>query len=105
MYGQPLKPSECNFRIVRDETEDFNFGETTLIIEDNSEPDNDYIIDVLHPQFSNMWRNVCENLFETLDKNMTVKQLEDWCVSIGMIKDDTIDLKIISYIYSIRRDK
>lgn len=92
MYGQPLKPSECNFRIVRDETEDFNFGETTLIIEDNTEPNNDNIRDVIHPQFEDIWCNVCENMFEPLDEDMTIKELEDWCVSIGMIKDDTIDL-------------
>lgn len=90
MYGQPLKPSECNFRIIKDE--EFNCGETTLIIEDNTEPSNDDVRDVLHPKFEDMWINVCENLFEPLDETMTIKQLEDWCVSIGMIKDDRISL-------------
>lgn len=110
MYGEPLKPSECNFALFLDDgSTNIHLdgdGGIALIIEDNTEPGNDNIRDVIHPDFDKLWCNVSECMFMAEDREgqefseelsgetftdvtpfTSLEEARQWCLSIGMTED------------------
>lgn len=77
-----VDPEDCQFEVVEIE---WNIGDPPIVslsVSSISDPSNDDIREVRHPDFNDLWENEMENTWSTY--TMTLDEARTWCLSIGM---------------------
>ena len=95
-----LEPSDVEFAITNDPIQDE--GIITLWVSSISDPCNDDIRDIKHPDFDKYWGNSCECVFTANDQEFikwlkynvvpfkTIQEAKGWCLSIGMVYNEEL---------------
>ncbi len=87
-YGSPVEPDRCEFYLFIDDGENEPYlwgnGAIGVYLDDLDDRDNDNLCDVNNVEFTNKFNNESENMFLSVDKNMTIEKVREFLLSIGM---------------------